>query len=391
MPILALTNAGSAALFSGHFDPTHMELGSDALLGNLVGITDIGTVVRELTIAYMLTGNEIQFASIDTNDAQAYDDFRTLAVWAGDPSLASSILLGANSTGDATIYGEKKLGRDLLVSGGFLLTIAQAERVNFTQGLIIGNFRTGNRNPVAADGSDGDVWSRTDANYVAQKSGGAWRRLRTVLKYELLRDWALAPANSAPFGISSDGTDIYVVDGGADRVYVYSSGGAALSNWALASGNSAPFGISSDGTDIYVVDRGADRVYVYSSGGAALSNWALASGNSAPFGISSDGTDIYVVDRGADRVYVYSSGGAALSNWALASGNSAANGISSDGTDIYVVDGGADRVYVYSSGGAALSNWALAPANSGPNGISSDGIDIYVLDEITDRVYVYSL
>ena len=54
------------------------------------------------------------------------------------------------------------------------------------------------------------------------------------------------------------------MDNNADRVYVYSAAGASLSNWALDAANGNPQGISSDGTDIYVVDRAADRVYVYS-------------------------------------------------------------------------------------------------------------------------------
>ena len=391
MPTLTLTNAGSGALFSGDFDPTHMELGSDELTGGLAAITDIGTVIRELSISYMLTGNEIQFASIDTDDAEAYDDFRTLGVWAGDPSNSNSILLGVGSTGDATIYGEKSLGRDLLVSGSFQLTTAQAANVSFTQGLIIGNFRTGNRNPVAADGANGDIWSRTDAHYIAQKSGGAWRRLRFTFLGDLISNWALATANTDPFGISSDGTNIYVVDRTDERVYVYSTAGASLSDWALATANTDPFGISSDGTNIYVVDGTAERVYVYSAAGASLSDWALAGANGDPYGISSDGTDIYVVDRTNDRVYVYTTAGASLSNWALATANADPQGISSDGTNIYVVDRTDERVYVYSAAGASLSDWALAGANGNPEGIASDGTNIYVVDRTADRVYVYSL
>ena len=391
MPTLTLHDDGAQALFDGDFDPTHMQLGSDALTSGLDTLTNIGTVVQTLLISYMLTGNEIQFASIDTDDAEAYDDFRTLAVWAGDPSNASSILLGVGSTGDTAIYGEKQLGRDLLVSGSFLLTTAQAANVSFTQGLIIGNFRTGSRNPVAADGANGDIWSRTDASYVAHKSGGMWRRLRTVLQYELLTDWGLAVANANPEGISSDGTNIYVVDPNTDRVYVYSASGAALSDWALATANANPFGISSDGTNIYVVDATSDHVYVYSASGAALSDWALAVANDRASGISSDGTNIYVVDGTSDRVYVYSSSGAAITDWALAVANDRPEGISSDGTNIYVVDGTDLHVYVYSASGAALSNWALATANANPFGISSDGTNIYVVDRADDRVYVYSL
>ena len=390
MPTLTLHDDGAQALFDGDFDPTHMQLGSDAITSGLDTLPDIGTVVRTLSISYMLTGNEIQFASIDTDDAEAYDDFRTLAVWAGDPSDAGSILLGVGSTGDTTIYGEKQLGRDLLVSGSFLLTTAQATNVNFTQGLIIGNFRTGSRNPVAADGSNGDIWSRTDVHYVAQKAGGTWRRFRLVVQYELLTDWPLATANGNPNGISSDGTNIYVVDNTDNRVYVYSTSGAAITNWALAAANGDAEGISSDGTNIYVADVIDNRVYVYSTSGAAITNWALAAANGDPFGISSDGTNIYVVDIN-HRVYVYSTSGAAITNWALAAANGDPYGIASDGTNIYVVDSIDDRVYVYSTSGAALPNWPLATANGNPNGISSDGTNIYVVDNTDDRVYVYSL
>ena len=391
MPTLTLTNAGSAALFSGDFDPTHMELGSDALTGGLAGVTDIGTVVRELSISYMLTGNEIQFASIDTNDTEAYDDFRTLAVWAGDPSDSNSILLGAGSTGDTTIYGEKNLGRDLLVSGSFSLSAAQAANVSFTQGLIIGNFRTGNRNPIAADGANGDIWSRTDASYVAQKSGGAWRRLRTVFQYELLIDWPLDAANRDAYGIASDGTNIYVVDRIDNRVYVYSAAGASLSNWALHATNDDPEGIASDGANIYVVDVADNRVYVYSAAGASLSDWPLTGVNSNAHGIASDGTSIYVVDRADRVVYVYSLTGTSLSNWALNSANDNPEGITSDGANIYISNPPDGLIYVYTSDGTLLSSWPLASGNTDSTGLASDSSNIYVVDQTDDRVYVYSL
>ena len=55
----------------------------------------------------------------------------------------------------------------------------------------------------------------------------------------------------------------------------------ATGPWPAANGN--PYGISSDGTNIYVVDLTDDRVYVYSAAGASISsNWALASRQRRP-------------------------------------------------------------------------------------------------------------
>ena len=126
MPTLTLTAAGSSALFSGDFDPTDMQLGSDNFDRRLLrGITDIGTVVRELIDflhAHRQRNSVCQSASIPMTPRLMTTSAHAWQLWAGDPSDAGSILLGVGSTGDTTIYGEKQLGRDLLASGSFLLT-----------------------------------------------------------------------------------------------------------------------------------------------------------------------------------------------------------------------------------------------------------------------------
>ena len=83
--------------------------------------------------------------------------------------------------------------------------------------------------------------------------------------------WTLAShsANSAPRGITWDGTYYRVVDSADDKVYTYTSSGTYTSaqDFDLASANGDPEGMTWDGTYLRVLNRGDDQVYTYTSSG----------------------------------------------------------------------------------------------------------------------------
>ena len=81
------------------------------------------------------------------------------------------------------------------------------------------------------------------------------------------RDFDLNSANTNPQGITTDGTNIFVVDNTDDKVYVYTMSGTYVKNFNLNSANTNPFGITTDGTNIFVVDVTDDKVYVYTMSG----------------------------------------------------------------------------------------------------------------------------
>jgi len=123
-----------------------------------------------------------------------------------------------------------------------------------------------------------------------------------------------------PYGITTDGTNLYVTDSGNHliRKIVISTGavttvaGTGSSGSANGTGTSAsfnsPFGITTDGTNLYVADSSNHliRKIVISTGavttlaGTGSSGSANGTGTSASFNIPSrittDGTNLYVAD-----------------------------------------------------------------------------------------------
>lgn len=212
-----------------------------------------------------------------------------------------------------------------------------------------------------------------------------------------VENYLLNSGNAAPRGaaMTAAGDKVWVVDANRN-VYVYNTSGGLLGSWAAGTmaSNATVQGIATDGTNIWIVDARADRVFYYAnaasrlSGSQTASSFALGSGNTSPSDIvfGSDGTNrfLWVVNSSTtDRVYRYSvgtNGGISLLNsWALNPANSTPTGITLDPSngsfDIWVVDSGTDRVYRYANARnltapTLTSSFALAAGNTNPQGIA---------------------
>jgi len=179
---------------------------------------------------------------------------------------------------------------------------------------------------------------------------------------------------NGPSGITTDGTNLYLADFNNHliRKIVISTGavttvaGTGSSGSANGTGTSAsfnlPYGITTDGTNLYVVDTSNHliRKIVISTGavttvaGTGSSGSANGTGTSASFyypgGITTDGTNLYVGDGNNHliRKIVISTGavttvaGTGSSGSANGTGTSASFnnpvGITTDGTNLYVED-----------------------------------------------------
>jgi hypothetical protein len=208
----------------------------------------------------------------------------------------------------------------------------------------------------------------------------------------------------APFGLSlndldprgvaanATGTTEWVVDANKN-VYVYSPSGALLGSWsAVGLGSSAQLtGIATDGTDIWLVDSSADKVYKYtgaaslrSGSQSAASSFSLSvhghSGNSNPQDMVTDGSSFWVVDGTAHMVFKYTLSGSLLGSWAIDPANTHPTGITinpNNVSDIWIVDNGTDKVYQYvgaasrtSGSQNASATFALAAGDTNPQGIA---------------------
>ena len=172
MPDLTTTNAGLAALVQGTYAPSHMEIGSQALTGSLVSFTSIGTRIAVIDATYVAILDGISYVGVDEDDARQYTDFRTLAVWAGHPDDAGSILLEIGSTGDATTYQDKELNTPLIISGGTSVRRNQLASVDISALVVIDQ-------PIISIADD-EVLSRNVPLLVNAPTGRTWDDYRWV-------------------------------------------------------------------------------------------------------------------------------------------------------------------------------------------------------------------
>ena len=185
----------------------------------------------------------------------------------------------------------------------------------------------------------------------------------------------------SPYGITTDGISLYVSDYGNNKIRRIDIASGAVTTIAGSGapcstdnpvGTSAtfrlPYGITTDGTNLYVADYGNNtiRKIVISSGavttiaGSAVSPpWyadnpiGTSATFSAPDGVTSDGTNLYVADTGNNtirRIVISSGAVITLAGSAVLAGGAVDNasgmlatfngpsGITTDGKSLYVTD-----------------------------------------------------
>jgi DNA-binding beta-propeller fold protein YncE len=234
---------------------------------------------------------------------------------------------------------------------------------------------------------------------------------------------------SYPIGITTDGTNLYVVDNHANKIrkIVISTGavttfaGSGTSGEVDGTGTAAEFnspsGITTDGTNLYVTDYtgGTIRKIVISTGvvttlaGTAGSlterdGTGTAAAFNDPAGITTDGTNLYVADAVGNtiRKIVISTGvvttlaGSGSTADADGTGTAAAFdaplAVVTDGTNLYVADRNNNKIrkivlstaVVTTLAGSGSSTDAdgtgTAASIDAPIGITMDGTNLYVAD-----------
>jgi sugar lactone lactonase YvrE len=237
-----------------------------------------------------------------------------------------------------------------------------------------------------------------------------------------------------PFGITTDGTNLYVADtyNNTVRKIVISTGAvttiagtAGTTGSADGTGTAATFlsptGITTDGANLYVTDYGNNTVrkiviatgaVTTIAGTAGTTGSADGTGAAASFyvpaGITTDtdGTNLYVADYGnstirkiviATGAVTTIAGTAGVFGPAEGTGNAASFsnpfGLTTDGTNLYVVDTNnstirkiviSTRAVTTMAGTAGAPGFADGTGNAasfaGPFGITTDGANLYVAD-----------
>lgn len=245
-----------------------------------------------------------------------------------------------------------------------------------------------------------------------------------------------------PYGITTDGANLYVADSG-DRLIrkiVISSGvvttlagsypfGAVDARGEAASFN-YPFGITTDGTNIYVADTGNNtiRQIVISTGdvttlaGSGVLGSTDGIGTAAsfnqPVAITTDNTNLYIADSGSNKIrqIVISTGvvttlaGSGVGGSTDSVGTAASfrnpTGITTNGINLYVADTGNNKIRQIdiATGGVSTlagtgaywyndvydtvtTSWQGTAANfRNPTGITTDGTNLYVADSDNNEI-----
>jgi DNA-binding beta-propeller fold protein YncE len=210
----------------------------------------------------------------------------------------------------------------------------------------------------------------TDVNYV-------WVSDNTNGKVYQINKSTLRVVNvtSVPgaFGISSDGTYIWVTNGNsANTVTQLDVDGNILSTHTLG-GGLVPRGVRSDGTYVWVANQGSSNVTKLDALTGVVIGSPIAVGT-APIGISSDGTYVWVANQvGSTVTQINCSTGTVVNTITVGAGSS---GISSDGTYVWVTNLGNSTVSQIECSTSVVKN--TISIAGGVNSVSSDGNSVWV-------------
>ena len=213
---------------------------------------------------------------------------------------------------------------------------------------------------------------------------------------------------NAPNGITTDGTSLYVADSGNNmirKIVIASGAVTTLAGTAGASGSAdgtgaaarfnTPQGITTDGTNLFVVDTGNNtirKIVIASGAVTTLAGTAGTSGSADGIGaaaqfnnpqsITTDNTNLYVTDRSNSTIRKIASSSGTVTTIAVIP---TPQGITTDGTNLFVT--GPQGFYKMSISSGIVtrsSDTTFSPPNDslavpvGLAGITTDGINLYV-------------
>lgn len=337
----------------GIYDETATE-GNTGTIAATFTVTLSAASTKTVTVDFALADGS---ATLADNDYGYADANRTLTFAPGQTQQTIAVVIQADLTTEP--------------DETFLVNLINPTNATIADGQAVGTIR------------NDDLETRF---YVVDASSD--RTFEYAAAGQPVENYGLRSGNNDPRGAASDasGQRVWVIDND-DYVYVYDAAGNSLGAWK-ARGLSTPEGIASNGTDLWIVDRGKDRVYRFAgaasrtSGSASpTSSFALNSGNGDATGIETDGTHLWVVnDASTDKVFKYTLSGALVGSWTISGNNTTPTGITldpSNPSDVWIVDAGRDQVFQYSAAAGRTSGsqsanavFNLAPGNSNPQGIA---------------------
>ena len=258
--------------------------------------------------------------------------------------------VGADVT-QATIAATGYRSDDTITINGTEVTNDRAHAVDLSVGLNTYEV------VVSSSGSDDETTYTVYIGRGATDHGG-WKASDDL-------DTLRAAGNTAPTGVWSNGTTLWIADSDDAKIYAYTLAGGARDSSkdiTLHEDNSGPVGIWSNGTTLWVVDWNQDKLYAYTlADDTRDSDKDITLNpleNTSPRGIWSNDTTIWVADSGDAKLYAYDltngdrvtghdislhfSNAGAAGIWANDDTAWAVNGITTDGSPF-------DRMFTYNN------------------------------------------
>ena len=230
---------------------------------------------------------------------------------------------------------------------------------------------------------------------------GLWQAVNATVEGPGSEDqgegFPLAPQNSSPSGIWSDGETAWVADLDDARLYAYRRSDGERQPGKDIATDPAPMGLWSDGEALWVAGLGGGlRAHRLADGSRLAARDLALEANTAPAGVWSDGETAWVADWLGDTVHAYrlSDGRReAGRDVKLAGGNLMPVGLWANGETLWVADW-RERVYAY-----RLSDGSRDPArdieagetDTDPTGLWSGGGTLLSTSWEADRVRAYRL
>lgn len=399
--------SGSTARFNM---PRGISLDGDALY-----VTDESNTVRKVVIA---TGEVTTLAGIATENG-AHDDIGTQARF-NNPR-------GLMARGDSLFVCD--YGNNLIRA----VDVSTPENIVTTfAGFISHQFHD-----ITTDGTNlylSDVGTRTIQKIEIASGVVTTLTGRFGITGSTDGDSSVALFNY-PMGMTTDGTHLYVTDYSDNTIRMVNIASGEVSTLAGSAGTygsadgtgnaaefSSPYGITTDGTNLYVSDMSNQTIRQIVIATGEVTTLAGSVGNTGstdgigsaarfyyPMGMTTDGTNLYVADIYNRTIRQIEIATGAVTTLAGSAGNSgSADGIGSaalfnypvkittDGTNLYVSDSAnhnirqvviATGVVTTVAGNAGSSGSTDGSASDalfdGPSGITTDGTTLYVLDAYT--------
>ena len=406
--------------------------GSEAQFGLPFGITNDGTnlfvtdnffnTIRKVVIATgvvtTLAGNTVWNGSTDgTGSAARFSEPGGITTYGANLYVAD--------TGNSTI-------RNVVIANGVVTTLAgNAATGRAADGIGVAA-RFYNPTGITTDGTNLYVADRD--NNVIREVVIATGAVTTLAGSFLLSGSSDGKGTAAlfdyPSGIATDGTNLFVVDmynqtirkvviaTGAVTTFAGSVGViGSTDGTGVAARFNYPYGITTDGVNLYVADAGNYTVRKVAIATGAVTTLAGSAGTSgvtdgtgtaalfdAPGGITTDGVNLYVLDtyNHTIRSVVIATGvvttlaGNGAAGSTDGSGDIAEfnlpSGITTDGTNLYVADtdNNSIRKVVIATGAVTTIARNVGPSSGGllysPRGITTDGTKLYVANSANNTI-----